>query len=97
MLSLELLGSHVLERTDDQALGRDRFAQRGGSTGYPCARLRGNRGTAIAARQSEVHELDAALRDHDVARLQVAMDDSRSVRATQCVGNLGPQSKRVGG
>jgi hypothetical protein len=40
------------------------------------------------ARESEVHELYARLRQHDVAGLQVAVDDPLAVRLVQRVGDL---------
>ena len=38
--------------------------------------------------QAEVEQLDARLRHHDVARLQIAMDESLAVRLVERVGQL---------
>ena len=41
-------------------------------------------------RQAEVHQLCPGLGQHDVARLQVSMNDSGPMRALQRLGNFGP-------
>ena len=39
-------------------------------------------------RQSEIQNLNAGLRDHDVTRLQIAVNDAFAVRLRQCSRNL---------
>ena len=80
--ALQLLGRHVLKRPEDRALAR----QLG---------LRGQRGEgAVRAgrrhrfRQPEVEQLHAGLRQHDVAGLQVAVNDPLAVRLVERVGDL---------
>ena len=51
----------------------------------------------VRARQAEVHELGAALREHDVAGLEVAVDDPRPVRAVQRIGDLDAAAQQLGG
>ena len=72
-LPLELLGRHVLERADDRALLGER--PRLGVE----RRLDRDDGRSVAGSrgQAEVEELGAAARQHDVAGLQVAVDDAR--------------------
>ena len=42
-------------------------------------------------RESEVQELDAGFRQHDVAGLQIAVHDAAAVRGIQRLGDLPPQ------
>jgi hypothetical protein len=46
-------------------------------------------------RQAEVEQLHAALRDHDVARLQIAMDDALPVRAVERRGDVDGDAQRA--
>ena len=49
-------------------------------------------------RQSEIQNLDSGFRDHDVARLEVAMNDALAVRLRQRSRNLrGIQERRLHG
>jgi hypothetical protein len=48
-------------------------------------------------RQAEVEQPGAAARDHDVARLQVAVDDAAAVRGRQRRGDLGPVAQHLVG
>ena len=75
-------GRHVADGAEDRSFDRHRHrADRLRFLGQHVRR--GDLG------QAEVENLDAArLGDHDVARLQVAMDDAGGVRRGQRVGNL---------
>ena len=46
-------------------------------------------------RQAEVEELRSRLRQHDVAGLEVAMDDARAVRLVERVGDLRADPQRL--
>ena len=48
------------------------------------------------AREAEVHELGAGLGEHDVAGLEVAVDDAGAVRAVERVGDLRADAQHVG-
>ena len=90
LAALELLGRHVLERAEhDPALGQ-RLAglHLGRRTG--CARDRPRAGGRERLGEAEVEELDARLRQHDVAGLEVAVDDPLPVRLVERVGDLDP-------
>ena len=83
-LPFELLGRHVLERAEDRALRRQRRLIVG-SVG----RLAPRRRRRLARlRQAEVEQLRARLRQHDVAGLQIAVDDAAAVRLVERVGDL---------
>ena len=56
------------------------------------ARGSGERGRE---REAEVHQLRAALRDHDVARLQVAMDEPAPMRPIERVRDLDTQPQHL--
>jgi hypothetical protein len=63
----------------------------------PCAVTVGGRHDRRAdLREAEVEELRAALCDHDVAGLQVAMDDAGPMRGRQRVGHLNRDGQRLG-
>jgi hypothetical protein len=47
------------------------------------------------AREPKSIELGAALREHDVAGLQIAVDDTRAVRPVERVGNLDADPERL--
>ncbi len=49
-----------------------------------------------AFRETEVEELRARLRDHDVAGLEIAMHDACDVRAVERVADLGTVTENVG-
>jgi len=86
--AFELLGRHVLERAKDRPLHRQPGRRR---RQHRRTRARCGRGRL---RQTEVEELDAPLREHDVGRLQIAVDDALAMRLVERVGNLGPVAKR---
>ena len=66
-----------------------RSAARRPSARAPSSRCRCRaRAEAGRARQAEVHELGAGLREHDVAGLEVAVDHAGAVRAIERVGDL---------
>jgi hypothetical protein len=77
--SLQLLRCHVLQRPDDLLL--------------PCEHgfgriLRGHRGRRHCLRQPEVQQLRSRAGQHDVRRLQVAVDDALPVCLVEGIGNL---------
>ena len=78
-----LLGCHVLERADDHAVaGQFRLLQ--GHLGQSCRERR----RARLLRQAKVQELGAALGQHDVRGLKIAMRDPQLVRFGQRARNL---------
>ncbi len=79
LLSLDLLRRHVGRRADDGAdLGRLGLVALG----------------LVHARHAEIGELGVALGvDHDVGRLDVAMDDARLVREFERIQQLGHQAE----
>ena len=90
VLALELLRRHVLEGA--------RGSCPAPSAGSPCAvgsdvEAAGRRPPArIALRQPEVEQLHARLRQHHVARLQIAVHDALPVRLVERVGDLDADS-----
>ena len=91
LLPLELLGRHVLKRADDHPLRGQRRGHR---------RRRGQIGAAARpgqgrASQAEVEQLGARLRQHDVARLEIAVDHPLAVGRGQRVGDLRPVLQRL--
>src|SRR5262249_12749243 len=92
---LELLRSHVLERAYQRAFRGQRLWNRGRLGQADRARMTpgDERRDPVRTRQAEVHELRPGLRDHHVPRLEVAMDDSGTMRAIQGVRDLGADPK----
>ncbi len=78
----ELLGRHVLERADQHALRRDRRVAR-------CAGLAAENAFHRRAGQAEVQQLGAGARQHDVGRLEIAMDHAVAMRPVERIGDLG--------
>ncbi len=95
LAAFELLRRHVLEGAEHRAPLRQRLARLGlrrqgrgsGKRAVPSRRLE--------LRQTEVEELDPALRQHHVAGLQVAMDDALPVRLVQRVGDLDAEAQEL--
>src|SRR3989442_6752147 len=83
LCALHLLRRHVLKCSDDRALLRHRRSLRHGRSER---RSTGERGGD--PRQTEIQKLRSARRQHDVARLQVAMDDPLAMSFVERVGNL---------
>jgi hypothetical protein len=81
---LELLRRHVLVGAEDRALRRQRLAHR--RRCGEARRVPDDRGLGLG--QTEVEQLRAFLRQHDVARLQVAVNDALTVRLVQRVCDL---------
>ena len=83
VLSFDLLGRHVLHRAEDRLLHRHRRLDGGcdrqAGRGHDCRRH---------LRQAEVEQLRARFRQHDVARLQIAVDDAGAVRLVERIGDL---------
>ena len=90
LVAFELLRRHVLQRPENRALCRQiRQASSAASRGcLPTAWRAG-------LRQPEIEQLRARLRQHDVAGLQVAMDDAFAMRLVERVRNLNPKLQRL--
>ena len=84
--ALELLGRHVLKGTDDGAFLGQRFLVR-------CTIE--SDGSTRGFSQTEVEQLRTRLREHDVARLQIAVHDSRTMGALERFGDLRAEAQDV--
>ena len=82
LVSFELFGRHVRQRPCDEAWG----CLAAGECTAP--RRRGGPGECTEPREAEVEQLRAARGEHDVARLQVAMNDTLCVRSGERPGDL---------
>ena len=80
--AFQLFGRQVLQRPEHGSRAADRRRAGVGIGPTGSRRLRPLLGEA------EVEHLDARLRHHDVARLQIAMDESLAVRLVERVGQL---------
>jgi hypothetical protein len=96
LLAFELLGRHVLERADDGALGGERLRD-GRRLGEPAMLTPLPPPARPPRARAEVHQLGAALREHDVAGLEIAVDDAGAVRAIERVGDLRRAATRPAG
>ena len=93
VLAFELLGRHVLERAQNRTFFRERpllggdlrILVRSGPAGA----------LAKAGREPKVEELDPRLREHDVTRFDVSVDDAFPVGFVEGVGHLSPVAKRL--
>ena len=83
---LELLGRHVRHRAEQRPLFRQRLLLRGV---VGAERLR------LVLRQAEVEHLRPRLREHDVARLEIAMDDAEAVRGVERAGDVDRHAERL--
>ena len=88
--AFNLLRCHVLKRAENRTLcreigGRGREGRFGGARDHQRARLR----------QTEVQQLRAHLREHDVAGLQIAMDDARPVGSVESRRDLDRNGERL--
>ena len=84
----QLLRRHVAQRAEDGALGGQRLCER--------SRVSIDRDRLLASPgQTEVEQHGPVVRQDDVARLQIAMDDARAVCRCQRLGNLPPVPKRI--
>ena len=84
LLPFELLRRHVLQRAEDRAGAGRRAADRR----HVRRQLRRGLG------QAEVEELDAALGDEDVRRLQIPVDDAVAVRGVEGIEDLPREHQR---
>jgi hypothetical protein len=92
-MTFELLGRHVLEGAEDGAFGRQvlsGLSRKDREARQNTPRLRGRQ-----LRETEVDELDARLRDHHVAGLEIPMDDPLPVRLLQRVGDLETEAQHL--
>ena len=89
LFAFDLLRRHVLERPEDGALRgqirRRRRQHREARTG----------GHGRGLGESEVEQLCTALRDHDVARLQITVHDARTVRLVEGTCDLNGVLQRL--
>jgi len=91
LLALELLGRHVVHGPDDRAVGGQGRGERQGAEALGFSLRDGQLG------QPEVQQLGALARDHDVARLEVAVHQAPAVGGVQGVGDLDRVPHHVGG
>jgi len=78
----DLLGRHVLEGANDGALlGHGGGSRDGG--GERCSRSKWERGFC----EAEIEELRTGFRDHDVAGLQIAMNDALAMGLIEGIGD----------
>ncbi len=83
-----LLGRHVGERAEDRAGGRHRFSANGAAPRDLAA--------GLELREPEVHDLGRPVgADHDVAGLEVAVDDAARVRGREPLRDLCGQVERL--
>jgi hypothetical protein len=88
--ALELLGRHVLERSQDRALPRQRCSFSDWRGRCSQARFDGAQSARhVGLGQTEVQQLSARLREHHVAWLQIAVNDAAAVRFVERISNLG--------
>jgi hypothetical protein len=86
-LPLELLWRHVVQRSENLAFAGERRGGLGAAIHH--ARLERRLG------QAEVQQLGPAPGQHDVGRLQVAMDDAAPMRGGEPFGDLRRTSERL--
>lgn len=82
VFAFDLFGRHVLQRTEDGPFARECCPSR------RCGLRREGCGSGLGFCQSEVEQLRAGLRQHDVAGLQIAMRDSCPVRSGESIGDI---------
>ena len=85
--ALHLFGGHVLQRADDRALCR----ARPGSGGQHRERLPGRADGVL--REAEIEQLGARRREHDVAGLQIPVDDAVPVCRLKGVRDLDAEAE----
>ena len=83
VFAFHLFRGHVLQSAEDHALGRDGFGD-----GRKLGKRRGWCGLLPQLGQAEVQQLRAGFREHDVARLQIAVSDALAMRLVERVGNF---------
>ena len=88
--AFHLLGRHVLERPENRALARDRVRR---GRGYRQAADRLSQWPQL--RETEIEQLDATLRHHDVSGFEIAMHDAGQVCLVECLGDLDCHLQRV--
>ena len=92
LAALELLGRHVLERPEDRPLLREVLRRGHRRQGRRAGAVRGRREDL---RETEIQQLRAALREHDVPRLEVPVHDTLPVRLVERVGDLHPDRQEL--
>ncbi len=85
--SFELLRSHVLKRAEDGAITRQRLLR-------GLYRRAGVDGCLSELRQAEVEKHGPRRRQHDVARLQIAVDDTFAMSVVESVGDVDAVAER---
>jgi hypothetical protein len=96
LLGFEDLGRHVLERADDRAFTRERRGD-GRRLRERTARRDPRGREPGGTRETEVHELRPGAGEHDVARLEIAMNHAGAMRALERLGDLGAELEQLGG
>src|SRR5262245_38583859 len=84
-LAFKLLGSHVVQCSENGTLGCHRI---GWKLGYGIRLIR-----FFQFCQTEIEQLHSSLRQHDVSWLQIAMDDAVLMRLVKRIRNLNPDLK----
>ena len=79
----KLLRSHVLKGAEDRPFLGERL---GACSGLWCIGV--HRSRCAQRSYSEVEQLRAGSRQHDVCRLQIPVDDSVAMRMVECISNL---------
>ena len=93
LAAFELLRRHVLKRPEDRALRREaRAASSAASTGPPPTPAGSPADVQQSSPAPKSSSFAPALRQHDVAGLQVAMDDARAMRLVERARRSGSRS-----
>ena len=91
LFPFELLWSHVLKSAENRAFGGERVRDRGQGRVAP----RGRRSLRNFG-QAEIEQFGPGAGEHDVARLEVAMNHALAVRGVQGAGDLDSDAQRFG-
>src|SRR5450631_273131 len=104
LIPLQHFGGHELKRAHDGALLREssrrpgqrrQVHRRGGRSQRPRMARSASPQQCDRLRQTEIQQLGARRRQHDVSRLQIAMHNARPVRFLQRIADLHPALQRL--